>query len=296
MEDLERNVLSVPSDGDGLVFDATVGMYKNLVFGSGLTYTASTHTLSASGSGVSSIQPENNGTPYGSPLTGAVTMNFANCTVSSTFTITCLGAPSFSAITNGTNTTAAMVVGAGASLDYTSSGTIDANEVFGATVPASKAFVGSNSSHQVVDATGTVCSSSTLGICKVDGTTITASAGVISATGVLTNTWGFVFPGVPTASAYALRGATATCTIPANFTTPTTTASCGTNPTSNTIFTLKDGATTYGTVTLSSSCVATLATQSGTSKSVTVDDRLQFIAPASPDATAADIIIQLRCQ
>lgn len=40
-------------------------------------------------SGVSSIQPENNGTPYGSAQTGAITMNFANCTVSATFTITC---------------------------------------------------------------------------------------------------------------------------------------------------------------------------------------------------------------
>ena len=39
--------------------------------------------------GVSSIQPQNNGVNYGSPLTGAITMNFANCTVSATFTITC---------------------------------------------------------------------------------------------------------------------------------------------------------------------------------------------------------------
>src|ERR1039457_2959537 len=38
---------------------------------------------------VSSIQPQNDGVNYGSPLTGAITMNFANCTVSATFTITC---------------------------------------------------------------------------------------------------------------------------------------------------------------------------------------------------------------
>jgi hypothetical protein len=41
------------------------------------------------GGGVTSIQPSNNGTPYGSPLTGAITINFANCIVSATFTITC---------------------------------------------------------------------------------------------------------------------------------------------------------------------------------------------------------------
>ncbi len=52
------------------------------------------HRISISASGVTSIQPENNGTPYGSPLTGAITMNFANCTVSATFTITCSGGAS----------------------------------------------------------------------------------------------------------------------------------------------------------------------------------------------------------
>src|ERR1039458_2825046 len=41
------------------------------------------------GGGVTSIQPSNNGTPYGSPLTGAITINVANCIVSATFTITC---------------------------------------------------------------------------------------------------------------------------------------------------------------------------------------------------------------
>lgn len=44
------------------------------------------------------------------------------------------GSASFDAVTSGTNTTAAMVVGAGGSLNYTSTGTINATTVAGATV------------------------------------------------------------------------------------------------------------------------------------------------------------------
>lgn len=52
------------------------------------------------------------------------------------------GTPSFTAITSGTNTTAAMVVGAGASLNFTSTGTINASTLGGATF-ASPGAVGS---------------------------------------------------------------------------------------------------------------------------------------------------------
>ena len=45
-----------------------------------------------------------------------------------------------------------MVVGSGASLDYTGTGTIDANLVNGAVVPASAGFVATNSSRQLVAA------------------------------------------------------------------------------------------------------------------------------------------------
>lgn len=47
----------------------------------------------------------------------------------------CGGAPTFTSITGGTNTSAAMVVGAGASLDYTSTGTIDANKLMTYAIP-----------------------------------------------------------------------------------------------------------------------------------------------------------------
>ena len=63
------------------------------------------------------------------------------------------GSSAFSALTGGTNTTAAMLVGTGASLGPTGSGTVNANEVNGATVPASAAVVGTNSSSQIVSVT-----------------------------------------------------------------------------------------------------------------------------------------------
>ena len=85
--------------------------------------------------GIKSIQMQNSGVNFGTPMTGLGTLNFSGCTVSGTspnFTITCSGGGgggSFSAITSGTNTTAAMVVGTGASLDETGAGTIDANKI-----------------------------------------------------------------------------------------------------------------------------------------------------------------------
>lgn len=63
------------------------------------------------------------------------------------------GSNAFSAITASTNTTAAMVVGTGASLAASGSGTIAATNttgVNGAAVPTSATFVGSNGSNQLV--------------------------------------------------------------------------------------------------------------------------------------------------
>jgi hypothetical protein len=78
------------------------------------------------------------------------------------------GSPAFSSITSGTNTTAAMVVGTGASLTTSGSGTITATNttgVNGAAVPASAALTATNSSSQVTSVTvgnGLTLSSSTL--------------------------------------------------------------------------------------------------------------------------------------
>ena len=56
-------------------------------------------------------------------------------------------------------------------------------KVNGGSVPTSKAFTGTDSSGRIVDASTTYGSASQFGIVKVDGTTVTATGGVLSATG-----------------------------------------------------------------------------------------------------------------
>ena len=80
--------------------------------------------------------------------------------------------PSFAILTSGTNTTAAMVVGSGASLDFTGSGTINASTLGGATF-AAPAAIGSTTAN--TGAFTTLISSSTL-----------TSTGLITASGGLT--------------------------------------------------------------------------------------------------------------
>jgi hypothetical protein len=58
--------------------------------------------------------------------------------------------PSFSNLSSGTNSSAAMLVGAGASLAPISTGTISANQVNGLAVPTGQATVGTNSSGQLI--------------------------------------------------------------------------------------------------------------------------------------------------
>ena len=101
--------------------------------------------------------------------------------------------------------------------------------------------------------------------------------------------YGFAFQGAVGASATGLQQAQVNRTVPANFTTPTTVCKCGTNPTSSFALTLKDGASTLGTLTLDSSCALTAATTGGTTQSITAGDQLYLIAPGSADATAANI-------
>lgn len=62
------------------------------------------------------------------------------------------GTPSFSGITSGTNVTATMLVGSGASLGTTGGGVVSANQVNGVSVPASAAVIATNSSAQIVAA------------------------------------------------------------------------------------------------------------------------------------------------
>lgn len=65
------------------------------------------------------------------------------------------GSSAFGSLTSGTNTSAAMIVGSGASLSPTGSGTLNANQVNGASVPSSAAVLATNSSSQPVAASTT---------------------------------------------------------------------------------------------------------------------------------------------
>lgn len=163
----------------------------------------------------------NSGTPAVAELSGDVTTSGSNATTLATvnsnvgsftganITVNAKGlitaaangaaaAPPFNAITSGTNTTAAMVVGAGASLDYTSTGTIDANKVNGGTVPASAFALATNSSKQPITATrsgntstiGTTSGTLTSGDCvKFDASGNLVDSGAVcptSGTGTIT--------------------------------------------------------------------------------------------------------------
>jgi len=72
-------------------------------------------------------------------------------------------AVAFSTITGSTNTSAAMLVGTGASLGPTGTGTVNANQVNGASVPTSKTIVGTNSSGQIIDASSATLTNNTSG-------------------------------------------------------------------------------------------------------------------------------------
>lgn len=65
--------------------------------------------------------------------------------------------------------------------------------------------------------------------------------------------------------------------------------SVGANPTSTAAYIVKNGATTIGTVSISTGGVFTFTTTSGTSKSLSAGDRLTITAPTSQDATLSDV-------
>jgi len=82
---------------------------------------------------------------------------------------------SFSGITSGTNTQAAMVIGAGASLDYTSTGTINASSLIGGTW-ASPGTIGSTTPNSGVFTDLTSNGNTTIGDNIADTTTVNSGA------------------------------------------------------------------------------------------------------------------------
>jgi hypothetical protein len=93
------------------------------------------------------------------PNSGATPCTYTNPTVSvnQQGVITSIsnggGSTSFSSISTGTNTTAAMTCGAGCIVNFTSTGVVNANQVNGAAPPTSTLFGGWNGSKQAVAAT-----------------------------------------------------------------------------------------------------------------------------------------------
>lgn len=118
----------------------------------------------------------------------------------------------------------------------------------------------------------------------------TSGTGTIAATKVTTARYVTTFPAIATAQTWASMAPYA-ATFPANFTTPTSTVKCGTNPGGTVVFTLRNVTTSadIGTVSVSSSCVGTFATTGGTTQGVSEDDYLTVVS--GTDATAVNVVI-----
>lgn len=96
----------------------------------------------------------------------------------------CGGAPAFSAITTATNTTATMTVGTGGTLTFSGTGVLNADQVNGATVPASQTCIASNSSGQLIGCTTTA----TLPFSSLSSATNTTAAMVVGSGASFTTT------------------------------------------------------------------------------------------------------------
>jgi rubredoxin len=151
---------------------ATSGANSNITSLSGLTGSSPLPALT-------STQAEN----YFASLTGCTTAGYVFSPQNGTC-ITQTSGSAFSSITTGTNT-AALTMGTGGSLNYSGSGTINANQIFGATVPTSASLVGTNASNQLIAVTGTVFNTfvQTLTGCSTSGFVYSPQSGTCVANG-----------------------------------------------------------------------------------------------------------------
>lgn len=99
----------------------------------------------------------------------------------------------------------------------------------------------------------------------------------------------FDFIGTPTASMIEALTCTYTLNFPSGLTTPTSAASCGTNPSETDDYIIKVNGTQKGDISLSTSCVATLTAAS--SFTCTAGQRLEIDAPAT--VSGANIALSL---
>lgn len=170
-------IIGLSGGGSGTVTSVALTVPSFLsVSGSPVT-TAGTLAISLSGT---ALPIANGGTGTASPgLVAGTNVTITGSWPDQTINASGGGSSAFNSITSGTNTTAAMVVGTGASLATSGSGTIAATNttgVNGAAVPASQTCVGTNSSSQIVTAS---CSGSSAFSSITSGTN-TAAAMVVS--------------------------------------------------------------------------------------------------------------------
>ncbi len=70
--------------------------------------------------------------------------------------------------------------------------------------------------------------------------------------------------------------------------------SIGTNPTATFAIDVQKNGSSIGTISISTSGVATLTTTSGTSKSVSAGDVIKFVAPSTADTTIANVAVTVK--
>lgn len=100
--------------------------------------------------------------------------------------------------------------------------------------------------------------------------------------------------GKPAAGQYVMIYTAETSeTFPANFTSPQSYGSCGTNPTATAVYSVFKNATNVGTISVAIGGAFTFATTGGVAFSLNAGDRLTIVAPGSQDATMADVSITL---
>jgi|SRR5215831_5550034 len=132
----------------------------------------------------------------------------------------------------------------------------------------------------------TMTNTGALTVTKSGGTLLTALFAPLSLAGTSSSV-GFNFAGTVTANTIAAFTCTVPLTVGTNF--ASSAATCGTNPAESDAYTVKVNSVSLGTITLSTSCVATLGTATQTTCSA--GQRMEIDAPAT--VSGANVAITL---